>query len=135
MWDFHVSHSHLLIRSGGGRGKENVDLIFAGVEYVEVANILRGIAIRLNQDRTVMEALGKKSGIQRSCTGLKAFEIKSNGRLFYVFAVRLFVFVNVVDPTESPLGIHCVLEDESWRQYVRQHGRKLYWVTNNANGD
>jgi hypothetical protein len=127
LWDFHVSHSYLLIRSnGGGQPKENIDLIFGAVNYVEVADILHGIEIRQNTEAPVIETLRERSGRAGPCSGLKAFEIKSKGRLFYVHAGSLLVFINTANPMESPLGIHCAGGDETWQKYVQQYGIGLY---------
>lgn len=48
LWEYHVSHGMLLIRSPKGPEiNHHVDLIFAGVEYVSITRLLRGVVIEM----------------------------------------------------------------------------------------
>jgi hypothetical protein len=46
LWEYRVSHGFLLVRSPGGPAvPRNIDLVFAGVEYMSVPRHLRGIVL------------------------------------------------------------------------------------------
>jgi hypothetical protein len=62
LWEYRVSHGHLLIRSPKGPDAEmNVDFVFSGVEYIACQRMLRGLAfveVIADDVRRVSEAFG-----------------------------------------------------------------------------
>ncbi|MFD2263243.1 hypothetical protein ACFSM5_10120 [Lacibacterium aquatile] len=44
LWDFHVSHSKLLLRCSEGDGR-NIDMMFFGVHYMSLPNFIHGLAL------------------------------------------------------------------------------------------
>ena len=47
LWEYRVSHDQLLLRSPQGETHwRNLDLIFVGVEYLDLPTLLRGVELR-----------------------------------------------------------------------------------------
>jgi hypothetical protein len=64
LWEYRVSHGSLLIRSPQSEErKSNIDIIFAGVEYLEMPRFIRDISFAMpltDEISRVENILGKK---------------------------------------------------------------------------
>lgn len=72
MWEYHVSHGSLLLRSPEGVGhRATVDIICTGVSYVAVPRHMGEIEVAgatVEEVAGVEKILGKRSGCRSKCT-------------------------------------------------------------------
>jgi hypothetical protein len=103
-WQFTVSHESLLVRSPMGDGAaSNVDLMFVGVEYVELPRLLDSLQIdtpTADEVRHVGQRLG------RTVQATEVTVLVSNGRRYVVVAVALRVAESDMDIFDSPFGFN-----------------------------
>ncbi|GAA4055566.1 hypothetical protein GCM10022409_48520 [Hymenobacter glaciei] len=102
--DASVSHSELLLRSDkiGNEDGFNIDIIFSGVEYLQMPSLLNGLSIYRDSEKKfgykkVDWMLGKKLA--------SVFNIKSGGDDYYIVAFDFIVFQNKLAFGESSLGV------------------------------
>lgn len=100
MWEFHVSHGSLLIRSPRGVGHvSNLDLMFFGVEYLDVPRFLRGLRV---ENATPQELKSFQQKIGKQISPSSAFILTSSGQRFVVLAAGMRFDENEMDIFESP---------------------------------
>jgi len=102
VWDYNVSHKQMLIRSPHGADDPmNFDILFFGVEYVDLASTMKGVSFDQPTDRdyeAVAQRMGKSVQIPK-----KLFVIVSSGIRYYVVAAYMNVQENQLDFMESSL--------------------------------
>lgn len=93
LWRYYVSHSTLLLRSPNvGDNKQNIDIVFPGVTYMQVRNVLGPISIRLADDASIKE-IHKHMG--RSLKPReRAFAVFGNGWLDMIVSLWVYPSVN-----------------------------------------
>ncbi len=100
LWEYRVSHGSLLIRSPqGAETKNNVDIVFIGIEYLAAPRFLRGVEIAepTNEELRQLEArLGKR------LTESSIVILVSAGQRFPIVAASFKVEENELDIFESP---------------------------------
>ena len=102
LWEYHVSHGSLLIRSPAGPGVEtSVDIICVGVEYLAVARHLGEITLSQATEAEVNH-LEKVLGKKLSPSHVWALENTSDR--FLLVAVNVKIRVHHGDIFESPFG-------------------------------
>ncbi len=99
-WQYHVSHGELLVRSPRDDAHpRNIDLMFVGVEYVDLPRHLPGLEIDDPEDIDMARAqarLGKHVEL-RTVTILKSHE-----RRYMVIAAAMQIVENDMDIFDSP---------------------------------
>ena len=101
LWEYHVSHGRMLIRSPKSQNSKNIDLIFAGVEFVSIPRLLKGL--RLDKPTAedieyVADALGKPIAPS------KVIVLLSSNKRYYVVASGIMVDETNCDIFESPFA-------------------------------
>ena len=100
LWEYRVSHGQMLVRSPKSPTQEvNVDIAFAGVEYVDLPRYLRELEIDGPTEADVafaVERLGKPVEAKAITV------IKSNGKRHIVVAEAVKVTESDMDIFESP---------------------------------
>jgi len=100
-WEYRVSHGSLLIRSPKSTDEtRNVDIIFAGVEYVAIPRFFRGIEI-VEPTLAEVQALERKLGTDIPSNFVHI--IASSAQRFSIVAAGFKVEENDLDIFESPL--------------------------------
>jgi len=99
LWEYRVSHGSLLVRSPRGPAvSSNVDLVFAGVEYMSAPRHLRGVVVEhgSEEDRAAVHVAtgGAEAG--------RIYALISEGRRHLVAAAGLTIDENVRDIFDSP---------------------------------
>jgi hypothetical protein len=90
MWEYRVSHQSLLIRnikSAGG----NTDMIFMGVEYLNIPVLLNGVEVFLCEDGDVVK---NKVDFFSSGESSKIYFVRSGGGEGFVISFSLVFFYN-----------------------------------------
>lgn len=101
IWDFSVSHKQMLLRSP--RSSEvatNLDIVLWGVEYLELATSLQGLAIISSTPEDVARA-SLMLGSELDPSHVRCFA--SEGRRFVLVAAGYKVLKNDLDIFESSL--------------------------------
>ena len=126
IWDFNVSHSQLLLRSPGSAGSgKNIDVIFLGVDFLGLPSILEGLTL----DRASPEEAAKViKSLARGGESCDVWSIRSEGRLYHVAAVALYVCENALDLFDSSL------EYASDPIHVNKSGKLLVGAHKNQDG-
>lgn len=103
IWDYRVSHDQLLLRSAKIKGyNENIDIIFYGVNYIQLSPELSGLTI---QKMVPPFAAPYESVVQNlEFEGNNLFEIVSGRDVYLVAAAYVRVFENNLEFDESSLG-------------------------------
>jgi hypothetical protein len=101
IFDADAMYSFVLLRSSGGSFSENVDLIFAGVLYLEIPSTFSGLTVSVPCDEEAVE-LEKRFTTYQSANhdGEFVYAIESGGSRFHVVASTLWIHVNTF-PTSS----------------------------------
>ncbi|RKG79539.1 hypothetical protein D7W82_30735 [Corallococcus sp. CA049B] len=101
VWEFRVSHDQLLIRSARtAQHPQNLDVIFAGVDYLELPTKLGEIEIT----SPMVDDLRKvQAAFREGVTERDVHVIVSGGRRFVVVAAKMTVVKNDLDIFESSL--------------------------------
>ncbi len=101
LWEFQVSHGQLLLRSPKSESEsQNLDIVFAGVEYIELPTKMETVTLTepsAEERERAADALGKSVPVER------VFIIESNERRFLVVAAAMVVEENDLDLFESSL--------------------------------
>lgn len=101
VWDYRVSHDQLLIRSPRSEHQtRNVDVLFAGVEYLELATMFEEleIAAPTNADLARVQA-AHRPGVQLDYVRV----LVSKGHRYVVVAAGMEIEENELDLFESSL--------------------------------
>ena len=101
VWEYDVSHKQLLLRSPrDGTHSKNIDLVFVGVEYLDLPTSLHGVTIGTAVDTDVgraRDALGKPVGTN------EVFVLESGRRRCLVVAASGRIEENDLDLFETSL--------------------------------
>lgn len=102
--DAFVSHSELLLRSDkiGNDGGFNIDIIFGGVEYLQIPSWFEGISIHWDKEKRFGY---KKIDAMIDKEFVNVFNIKSGEADYYIVAFNFIVFKNKLAFGESSLGV------------------------------
>ena len=101
-WEFKVSHGQLLIRSPkDANHSTNVDLIFSGVEYVDLPRHLGQLEVQ-HPDEADISFIGERLAKQGSSNSI--FVLTSDSRRYHVVAAALTISENELDIFDSPFG-------------------------------
>lgn len=99
-WEFKVSHGQLLIRSPkDANHPTNIDLMFSGVEYMDLPRHLGQLEVQ-QPDETDVSFIGERLAKQGSSDSI--FVLTSDNRRYRVVAAALTVSENELDIFESP---------------------------------
>ncbi len=111
IWDYHISHQRLLIRSPRDQsmpGSENIDLLFQGVSYLDTVPAFNGLELEeINpiadpEEAKVIEAA---SG-QELRHGCSCFLLRSDDRKNIICAASFFhISINSLSLAESLLDV------------------------------
>lgn len=97
LWEFNVSHKQMLLRSPRGPDVlTNIDVVFWGVEYLEMPSNLNGLEL-LEESSTARECKWECN------TGTKPFTLRSSNNNYVVVAAGCKVLENRLDIFESSL--------------------------------
>lgn len=109
VWEYHVSHGELLIRSpkspesnSSPEQLTNVDLIFDGVQYMALPRAFTGFEVadpRPEELRSIEQQIGKAVKHPQ-----KVVVLVSGERRFYVVAAHFKIDENDLDFFESPFS-------------------------------
>jgi len=100
LWHYRVSHGELLIRSPrDDEHPRNMDVMFAGVDYLEAPRFLPNLEIDEASDDDVARA-GKRLG--RSVEARDVIVLKSEGRRFLVVAAAMNTAESDMDIFDNP---------------------------------
>ncbi|WP_310487566.1 hypothetical protein [Chamaesiphon sp. VAR_69_metabat_338] len=95
MWDYHSSHSQLLLRSPKRPGiTTNIDIKFFGVAYLNIPTIIRGCAIG---EATAAEIEQIDSLLPNRADVNRVFIISSAGNRYPIVAVNYKISENTLD--------------------------------------
>jgi len=101
LWEYRVSHGSLLIRSPQSAGEtRNVDIIFAGVEYLAIPRFFRGIEI---VEATPAEIRLLEERLAKDISSKSVHIIASSAKRFPIVAASLKLEENELEIFESPL--------------------------------
>ncbi len=101
LWEYRVSHGSLLLRSP--RGPEiphNVDIVFAGVEFVCAPRLFRGLEFAHGAE----EDVGRAAALAGDVEADRVFVLLSEGRRHLVIAAGYKVDENQADIFDSPFS-------------------------------
>jgi len=99
-WEYKVSHGSLLLRSPKDMENDvNIDLMFAGVEFVSLPRHMKGIALEHGALADV-EAVSKSHGHREK--GGNVFVIVSGGRRYFVISATCQVAETEMDIFDTP---------------------------------
>jgi hypothetical protein len=99
-WMYRMSHGELLVRSPrDAENEENVDLIFVGVEYVDLPRQLPGVKVDVP---TADEVKWLGSRVGRPVEASKVTVLETQGRRHLVLASFFKVETNKLDLLEIP---------------------------------
>jgi hypothetical protein len=94
LWDYSVSHARMLLRSAASPGvPTNIDVVFFGVERVEIPTTMRG-GLEIAEPEPFVGEHGKQS---------RLFRVTANGRQSAVVALACVVLENQLDYIDSAL--------------------------------
>ena len=101
-WEYRVSHGQLLVRSPRQSGlTQNVDLIFAGVEYVDLPRHLLDLEL---SDATAEDVAHAAERLGRAVDGRKVTVLTCQGRRHLVVATAVVVRESEMDIFDSPFA-------------------------------
>ena len=103
VWGYHVSHDQLLLRSPKIKGyKENIDIVFIGVIYLQLFTMLSGLTIRkIDWNTEVMyESVMNEINYEED----NLYEVVSGNEKYLIVAACVCVFENDLEFGESSLG-------------------------------
>jgi hypothetical protein len=105
---YDVYEHAVLLRCKGGMllGEDtggNIDLIFLGVDYIELPMLLRGISISKPRDELALAIENKYMPPRGSDPGDRIFAIESEGKRFHLIASNFWVQINKKAVEESSL--------------------------------
>jgi hypothetical protein len=101
-WEYKVSHGSLLVRSPKNlENVVNVDLMFAGVEFVSIPRHMNGIALEEGTSVDI-EAVSKMHGQRERSSNV--FTIVSEGYRYFVVAAGCKVAETTMDIFDTPFS-------------------------------
>jgi hypothetical protein len=102
VFDYSPSHSQLLIRSSINKDYQtNIDIIFFGVEYIQINLFLNGISIDNDSNDTLTNVQNEPSRNDLN----RIFKIISENRHYHIEAGFFKVYENTLEFSESSLGL------------------------------
>lgn len=102
VWDFHITHSRLLLRSPRDKQHEqNIDVIFYGVAYIEMPTLLNGIEL---EQPTKADLEKMESVLGREVPQDEVHVLSSQGGRFVLVAISKKITANDLDIFESSLA-------------------------------
>jgi hypothetical protein len=114
----------LLVRSprspDDGSG-ENIDLIFAGVEYMALSDHLAGVRVTTGSPEALSQVSSRMARPVSQGTGL--YELESSGKVHQVVAAQMAVARTTCGPFESSLILHFSPDEEAERRFRQLHLR------------
>ncbi|MEO7329428.1 MAG: hypothetical protein ABI193_12670 [Minicystis sp.] len=106
IWEYQIGHGQLLIRSPKAEatdhspGREtNVDLVFLGVEYMDLPRVLRGLTL---DQATAEERRALEAKLSKTLEPGSVRMLVSGGRRFAVVAAIVSISENDWDICDSP---------------------------------
>lgn len=103
VFDFQRSHGQLLIRSCKNEAFDtNIDIIFFGVQFIQLFTNLWGVSIKLSEDQDIVKYELVRAYLKHGENNL--FEITSGKQKYYVAASFVKVFENNLEYEETSLG-------------------------------
>jgi len=102
LWYYTVSHRQALIRSVGKDGKENIDIYFGDVHYIDIPTTIDGLEIRDPSDSD-KEYISHKIGDLMA--DLKITVLEHNMQKFYVVSSIVKINRNTLAFYELPFDI------------------------------
>jgi uncharacterized protein YaiE (UPF0345 family) len=102
VWEYHVSHGSLLIRSPAGPGVvKSIDIVFIGVEYLAVPRHLGEIVI----SEATADEMHKLEGIlQKKLVSSRVWVLQGSRERFPVVAAALRIQEHAGDIFDSPFA-------------------------------
>jgi hypothetical protein len=102
LWQYRVSHGELLVRSPkDSKHPRNADVMFAGVDYVELPRFLIDLEVDEPSDEDATRAQDR---LGKSIERKTVFVLKSQGRRCIVVAAGMKVAESDMDIFESPFS-------------------------------
>lgn len=103
LWQFFVSHNQLLIRSPKSTQHcSNIDIVFWGVEYIEIPSFLKSVKLTENTTRDIEKA---ETLIGKSVEASSVFIVESETGKYLIIAGGFKVLRNNLDLFESSLEL------------------------------
>lgn len=100
LWEYRVSHDLLLLRSPkNDQYRTNADVIFRGVEYVELPSLLKGLAIRRGD--TTNDATNEQPPAEQRVV----VSVVSGGRRYSIVATALLTRESAGDIFDTKLEL------------------------------
>lgn len=101
-WQFRVSHGELLIRSPkGANHSTNIDLVFVGVEYMDLPRHLGEVEVH-EPDEIDLSFIRER--LRKQDSSDKIFVLTSDSRRYRVVAAALKISENELGIFESPFA-------------------------------
>lgn len=102
LWEYHVSHGGLLIRSPAGPGVDTtIDILFSGVEYIAACRHLGEISVT---EATIEEFQNLKKFVPAMSPSARAWKLQSADSRSFVVASALKVQQHYGDIFDSPFA-------------------------------
>ena len=107
--DYFLSHKQLLLRSSKDEiNLENIDIVFFGVEYIQLCTSLKSILInKIDWDKNLFHSNSIETFLSREKNSV--FELTSNEEKFYVAASIVKIYLNELEYNQTSLGLHSVI--------------------------
>jgi hypothetical protein len=126
---YDVFGDHLLLRCPGGMflGEDiggDIDLVFLGIEYVELPALLRGVHITKPRDEIAISIETKYIPNRTSDPGDRVYAVTSEGNRFHVIATNFWIHILRTHSKESSLpplfGGNLTERDKYFRERVKE---------------
>jgi hypothetical protein len=102
LWEYHVSHGFLLIRSPAGPGVvQSIDIVFAGVEYLAAPRHLGEIVV---SEATADEIYRLEEILQKKLVSSHVWVMQGSRERFPVVAAALKIQEHACDIFDSPFA-------------------------------
>jgi hypothetical protein len=106
IFDFHISHSQLLLRSSKGeKHQSNVDVIFFNVKFLQTPVSLWGISIEeiAESDAQLLELKHQFGEIEYKAS--RVYSVTTKKKEFYVICSFIKIFENQLEFDQTSLGV------------------------------
>jgi hypothetical protein len=127
-WDLTAGHNQLVLRDPGWYyDRENVDIWFGGVAYMEIIPCFSGIEFAHPTPREVQYIEARCTG-GRLPQGTRIYVLVSENKRYYVVAGNMEIDSNSLDPSRTCLGGRtCWPATQEYSAIVkrRHHGRRV----------
>jgi hypothetical protein len=101
IWDYHVSHARVLIRSASpSDSSKNIDIIFYAVDYLGIPSCFEGLTLSSVLMEEAIRAGAPADELGRST----AFRLETGDRAYFVIALACRVLENDLDLFDSSIG-------------------------------